>query len=358
MKWEFKTKGAIVTSLAVVPAASSTSRASTGIRTPIDQETGKEKWSFKSSRPIASSPAVDHGTLYFVSSVGALVALDLATGKPKWVFAAEHERKFEAKGLHGCPSRRADHPRRVWTSSRRRRRSPRGRSSSAAATGTFTRSIRRPGLLQWKFGTGDVVRVAGLLRQHGLRRELGQHPLRDRRADTGQARWSFKAGEDPCDPQPGRFPVRPRGGRRRTVCVGCRDAHVYALPDAATGTQEVGLPDEQVLGDRHRRRWPTARSHVGTLGQRRFMALDAKTGRLRFNFDAKAYVFLSRLPSRAIRSTSAITTEALRDLRVDGKARMGVPHRGLESRSAEGAEPGRSLNQDAFSPVFGDFEDT
>ena len=67
----------------------------------IDQATGKEKWKFKSALPIASSPAIADGNLFFVSSTGALAALDLATGKPKWVFVADYERRFEAKNLHG-----------------------------------------------------------------------------------------------------------------------------------------------------------------------------------------------------------------------------------------------------------------
>ncbi len=70
----------------------------------IDQETGQEKWKFKSRMPIASSPAVEGQTLYFVSSAGSLAAIDVAAGTPRWVFAVEYESKFEAKNLHGYPS--------------------------------------------------------------------------------------------------------------------------------------------------------------------------------------------------------------------------------------------------------------
>ena len=82
----------------------STSAASSGHLHAIDQQTGKEKWNFKSRMPIASSPAVADGTVYFVSSTGSLAAIDASTGQPRWVFAAEYERKFEAKNLHGYPS--------------------------------------------------------------------------------------------------------------------------------------------------------------------------------------------------------------------------------------------------------------
>ena len=49
---------------------------------------GGIKWTFKASGPIVGSAAIAAGTVYFVSSAGALVALDLTTGKPLWVFVA------------------------------------------------------------------------------------------------------------------------------------------------------------------------------------------------------------------------------------------------------------------------------
>jgi eukaryotic-like serine/threonine-protein kinase len=76
-----------------------------------------------------------------------------------------------------------------------------------------------------------------------------------------------------------------------TVYAGCRDAHVYAV-DAATGRKRWDYPTSKswVNGT------PAVRDgavYVGTSDSARFMALDAKTGRLRFNFDAKAYMFSS-----------------------------------------------------------------
>jgi len=64
----------------------------------------KEKWKYKSRMPITSSPAVADGILYFASSAGGLGAIDIATGKLKWVLPTEYERKFEAKNLHGLSS--------------------------------------------------------------------------------------------------------------------------------------------------------------------------------------------------------------------------------------------------------------
>jgi len=62
--------------------------------------------------------------------------------------------------------------------------------------------------------------------------------------------------------------------------------HWMPQPDARNG-----LPDKQVRY-RHTCR-PRRDVYVGTSDSARFMALDAKTGRLKFNFDAKAYMFSS-----------------------------------------------------------------
>ncbi len=73
--------------------------------------------------------------------------------------------------------------------------------------------------------------------------------------------------------------------------AGCRDAHVYAV-DAVTGRKRWDYPTSKswVIGT------PAVRDgmvYVGTSDSSRFMALDAKTGRLRFNLDTGAYVFSS-----------------------------------------------------------------
>ena len=76
--------------------------------------------------------------------------------------------------------------------------------------------------------------------------------------------------------------------------------------------------------------------YVGTSDSARFMALDAKTGALKFNFDAKAYIF----------SSAAVAG----DLGVDGKACVGVSDRRLEGRSDEGVESGRQPEPRRFRP--------
>ena len=53
----------------------------------VPQHTG-EKWSFQTSDPLASSPAVADGVVHFGSRDGHLYALDVETGQRKWRFSA------------------------------------------------------------------------------------------------------------------------------------------------------------------------------------------------------------------------------------------------------------------------------
>src|SRR5215468_7182661 len=57
LKWTFHTRGAIVASPAIVDGTVYIGSMDAHLYA-IDQESGKEKWNFKSSMPIASSPAV------------------------------------------------------------------------------------------------------------------------------------------------------------------------------------------------------------------------------------------------------------------------------------------------------------
>ena len=88
-----------------------------------------------------------------------------------------------------------------------------------------------------------------------------------------------------------------------------------------------------------------------------FMALDAKTGRLKFNFGAKAYVF----------SSAAIAGDLVYFGNHAGRihainAKTGEPVWQFQTDSAK-SDPLKvvnddgSLRQEAFAPLFNDFED-
>ena len=115
------------------------------------------------------------------------------------------------------------------------------------------------------------------------------------------------------------------------VFVGSWDGSLYAI-DAATGRKKWNYPTSKswVNGT------PAVRDglvYVGTSDSSRFMALDARTGRLRWYFDAKAYIFSSAALAWEFQTASS-KQDRMKALNPDG-----------------------SLNEEGFTPVFGDFQD-
>ncbi len=352
VKWAFKTGAAIVASPAIADGVVYITSLD-GHLYAIDQQTGKEKWNFKSRMPIASSPAVASGTLYFVSSSGALAAIDIATGKPKWAFATEFERKFEAKNLHGYPSAAQTIPD-AWDIFVSSPAVANGKVYFGSGDGNVYAVDAQTGVVQWKFPTKDVVHSSPAVVNNIVYIGSWDSYLYAIDAETGQEKWSFKSGEDNTIHNQVGFQSSP-AVVDGTVYVGCRDAHVYAL-DAATGRKKWDYPTSKswVIGT------PAVRDgtvYVGTSDSSRLMALDAKTGRLRFNFNAGAYMF----SSVALAGDLAYVGDHNGKLyAIDAKT--GKPAWEFQTEASK-KDPMKllnqdgSLNQDSFAPVFGDFED-
>jgi outer membrane protein assembly factor BamB len=352
VQWTFKAAGPIVTSPAIADGVVYIGSLS-GHLYAIDQQTGQQKWQFKSSRPIASSATVVDGTLYFVSSAGSIVALDIATGQPRWTYAMEYERKFEAKNLHGYPSAAQTIPDAwdVFTSS------PAvvsGKVFFGSGDGNVYAVDARSGVLQWKFATQDVVHASPAVVGNTVYIGSWDGHLYAIDAETGQQKWVFEGGQDPAIHNQVGFQSSPAVADG-TVYIGSRDAHVYAL-DAATGRRKWDYPTSKswVNGT------PAVRDgivYVGTSDSSRFMALDARTGRLRFNFDAKAYIFSSAALAGSLAyfgshngklyAVDAKTGVAAWEFQTDGSKRDPM----------QVLNPDGSLDPASFAPVFGDFQD-
>lgn len=352
VKWTFKAEGPIVTSPVIASGVVFIGSYS-GRLHAIDKATGKEQWNFKSRAPIASSAAVAEGSVYFVSSLGSLVALDEATGQPKWVFAVEHEKKFAAKSLHGylAPAQLVPDAWDVFISS------PvvsNGRVFFGSGDGGIYAVDARTGLLQWKFGTSDVVHASPAVVGNTVYVGGWDSVFYAIDADTGQQKWSFKAGEDAAIHNQVGFQSSP-AVVDGTVYVGCRDAHVYAL-DAATGRKKWDYPTSKswVNGT------PAVRDglvYVGTSDSSRFMALDAKTGRLRFNFDAKAYVFSSAALAGDMAYFGSHNGKLYALDARSGKLAWEFQTEASRLDAMNVLNDDGSLRREAFAPVFNDFQD-
>ncbi len=303
--------------------------------------------------PIASTPAIADDKLYFVSSTGALAALDLATGNPKWVFVADYERRFEAKNLHGYAPKQQTIPDAwdVYTSSPA---VANGKVYFGSGDGGIYAVDTSTGLLQWKFQTGDVVHgspavVGGVVYIGGYDSRL--YALD---AQTGLLKWVFQAGVDPAAHNQVGFQASP-AVVDGVVYIGCRDAHIYAI-DASTGKEIWDYPTSKSWVNTT----PAVRDGVvyaATSDSSRLMALDAKTGSLRFNFDAKAYVFSS--PALAGK-TAYFGSHNGKLYAIDsatGALRWSFQTDASKADPMKLLNPDGTFNKDSFSPVFGDFQD-
>ncbi|HKQ62791.1 MAG TPA: PQQ-binding-like beta-propeller repeat protein [Candidatus Polarisedimenticolaceae bacterium] len=350
--WTFKTGGPIVGSPVIQDGVVYVASLDTQLYA-IEQDSGKEKWKFKSRMPIASTPAVADGTLYFVSSTGALAAIDTANGQPKWVFVAEYERKFEAKNLHGYPSAAQTIPD-AWDIFTSSPALANGKVYFGSGDGNVYAVDAKTGLLQWKFPTNDVIHASPAVANNTVYIGSWDSSLYALDADSGQLKWSFAAGQDAAIHNQVGFQSSP-AVVDGVVYVGCRDAHVYAL-DAASGRKKWDYPTSKswVIGT------PAVRDgvvYVGTSDSARFMALDARSGRLKFNFNAKAYVFSSAAIAGGL---VYFGNHAGRIQAVD--ARTGTlawefQTEGSKQDPLKVLTPDGGLNQEAFAPLFHDFED-
>jgi len=353
VKWKFKTDGPIVASPAIADGVVYMPSLDTNLYA-IDQDTGKEKWRYKSRMPIASTPAVAGGLLYFASSAGSLGAIDVASSKIKWVLPTEYERKFEAKNLHGYPPAAQTIPDAwdIYTSSPA---VSNGKVFFGSGDGGVYAADAQTGVLLWKFSTGDVVHSSPAVVGNTVYVGSWDSYLYALDADTGQLKWSFKSGDDPVIHNQVGFQSSP-AVVDGTVYVGCRDAHVYAI-DASTGHKKWDYPTSKswVIGT------PAVRDGVvyaGTSDSSRFMALEAKTGRLRFNFDAKAYMFSSAALAGDLAYVGDHNGKLYAIDLKSGKLAWEFQTDASKSDPLKILNPDGSLNQDAlYAPVFGDFED-
>jgi eukaryotic-like serine/threonine-protein kinase len=353
VKWTFKTGGPIVASPAIADGVVYVASMDTYLYA-IDQETGKEKWKYKSRMPIASSPAVSGGLLYFVSSSGGLGAIDITNGKIKWVLPVEYERKFEAKNLHGLPSPAQTIPD-AWDIFTSSPAVANGKVYFGSGDDGVYAADAQTGVLQWKFTTKDVVHASPAVVGNTVYIGSWDSYLYALDAESGQEKWSFKSGEDNTIHNQVGFQSSP-AVVEGTVYVGCRDAHVYAI-DAATGHKKWDYPTSKswVIGT------PAVRDgmvYVGTSDSARFMALDAKNGRLRFNFDAKAYVFSSAALAGELAYVGDHNGKLYAIDTKSGKLAWEFQTEASKNDPLKVLNSDGSLNQEVlYAPVFNDFED-
>ena len=293
-------------------------------------------------------------TIYFVSSAGSLAALDADTGKPKWVFATEYERKFEAKNLHGYPSSAQTIPD-AWDLFISSPAVARGKVYFGSGDGNVYAVDAEAGVLQWKFATKDVVHASPAVAGNTVYIGGWDGALYALDAESGRERWSFQAGQDAGDPQPGRLPVLAGGGGRHRLRRLPRRPRLRAR--RIHRQEEVGLPDQQVVGDRHaggarRRR---------LCGDLRFVPASWRSTRRPAGCGSTSTPRPTSSPPRRLPETgptsAATTAGSTPSTAKSGQLAWEFQTEASKTDRMKVLNPDGSLNREAFAPIFGDFED-
>ena len=371
----------LAASLCIAPSQAQSTFHGNNARTGVYPGTGPKtlggvKWAFKTSGPIVTSPAVADGVVYIASLGGHLYAVDQETGVEKWNFKSRmpiaSRRPCRTIQFISClrPARwrrLTRHGKPKWCSPPNSRESSKQRISTVSGQQTipdawdiFTSS---PAVADGKvyFGSGTRPRLCRRCRPgfavevSGGRRAFPPAVVnRIVYIGAGTAAHAIEPGT------PGEMVVEVREDRRsttgsdstsrRTAQHGSRELTSTRMPPAGRG---VGLSRASpVIGT------PAGRRHgSGTSDSARFMALDAKSGRLRFNFDAKAYMFSSAALAGELAYVGDHNGKLYAIDSKTGKLAWEFQSEASKKDPMKVLNPDGSLNQEAFAPVFGDFED-
>lgn len=288
IKWKFQTGGRVISSPAVVDGTAYVGSAD-GFLYAIDSERGGLKWKFETGGMVNSSPAISGGVVYFGSYDGNFYAVDAATGKQKWIFQTEGERRFAAKGIHGIEPRGETMPD-FWDFYLSSPAVSDGTVYFGSGDGNIYALDAAAGTLKWKFKTGNVVHTSPAISGGIVFIGSFDGYFYALDATTGAQKWRYRTGEDPV--------IHNQEGITSSAAIvdgivyfGCRDSHLYFL-DADSG-QRIW---EFFGGGGWISNSPSVKDgkvYFGTGSDKRFAALDAKTGAPVFSLDVGTGTFAS-----------------------------------------------------------------
>ena len=353
VKWQFKTDGPIVGS----PAAANGViyiGSTDGTFYAVDEETGKVKWKKNTPGQVNSSPAVANGAVFVLDMRGILHAYNTETGEQKWYFMTELERRFQANRLHGYPPVQQTMPD-SWDLYLSSPAVSNGKVYFGSGDGNVYAVDAESGALQWKFATGDVVHASPAIANGMVYIGSWDSNFYALDAESGAEKWRFKATEDPVIHNQQGFQSS-AAVVEGVVYVGCRDGHVYAL-EAMSGRKKWDYSTAKS--------WVNATAAVrdgnlysGTSDGSRFFILDAKTGRLKYNFIAGGQVFSSpALAGDFVYFGSSNGKLYAADAKT-GKIVWQYVTESAKTDSLKVLNPDGSFNaQKAFAPYFNDYQD-
>ena len=308
------------------------------------------KWKFKAEAPIIGSPAISNGVVFVGSADSFLYAIDRETGQQKWKFAMAYERRFQAKHLHGSEPKEQTIPD-PWDFYMSSPVVADGHVYFGSGDQNVYALNAQTGALEWKFATNDTVHGSPAIVDHVIYIGSWDSNLYALDAATGKEKWRFKAGEDPDKFNQVGFQSSPTVVDG-IVYIGCRDSHVYAI-DAATGQKKW----EYSTGIYWVSNTPAVVNGVVYVGTTPFTALDAKTGKLLYEFKPGVGVFSSPAVSGGMVYFGGLTGNLFALDTATGKMAWEFKTDGAKNDPFKLIGPDGKWSSTAFPSSFNDFGD-
>lgn len=288
-KWKFKTSGKIFSSPCIYKNTIFIG-SEDGNLYAIDKKTGIQKWKFKTTGAVYSSPTINKNTVYFGSLDGYYYAVDITTGKQKWKFNTGGEKMIGGKGYGGMKP--ADlYMTDLWDYFIS---SPVVDTNAGdeivyfgSSTGNVYAVSGKDGTLLWKFSTHGIIHTTPALHNGILYIGSWDNYLYAIDAKTGIEKWKFKTGD-----------VAPMSGIQASVTIyedkvyfGARDAFFYAL-NAKTGdlVWKYSAEGSWILSTAAVK---DNKLYVGSSDTYLLLTLDAGTGKELGRFKTCGYVYSS-----------------------------------------------------------------
>lgn len=288
VRWRFHAEGKIFASATVDRGLIFVGSAG-GYEYAVRESDGTAVWRFATAGAVRSSAAASYGEVFFSSADGNVYAVDEASGAEKWRFHTAGERRFTAPGIHGIAPRTElmPDPYDVFLSSP-------AVSDGVVYIGSGDHHVyaldARTGRLRWRYATGNVVHASPAVADGKVFVGSWDRYFYALNARTGALVWKFATGDDrDIYNQVGIAGSATVAGG--VVYFGCRDSHFYALNER-TGAL--------IWKRNHHGSWVIASPAITgdtvyytTSDERKFYAVDAKTGGLRFTVEYGTFAYSS-----------------------------------------------------------------
>jgi len=239
----------------------------------LDAGTGRPRWSFAAHEPVASSPAVSGGRVYFAAA-RTLYALDERNGRPVWRHAFGPD---------------LPHPGHQWDFFQSSPTVVGSRLFVGSGDGSIDAFDAATGRAIWKYRTGGRVRLTPAVWDGAVYAGSFDGAVYALNAQTGALLWRFKTAGNPDFPI-GEVQSSPSidGG---TAFFGSRDGFLYAV-DARTGTKKWSVDENEswVISS------PAVQGGIvyyGSSDGNALRAVDEATGARKWSYDAQGRVWSS-----------------------------------------------------------------